>query len=415
MTPGDAAALAGAISERVTEYVEQSGRGREAFPSLVLRALKQARYDPRNLGHMGLASRAYCHFTSPIRRYPDLVCHRALLHELGVSDEPVAPDDLFEVAERISETERAAAKLEHRADDICLAWLLERELFGRGWEEPFDGEITGVIGSGVFVRFGEVYEGYVPARRLEGDYYELNELGTAWSAAARDAGSASATGSASRSSQSTGRTARWSCRRRAGRRVAASQPTAAAAASTHAQAALTRGSDDAAISAGKAATPIAPPSERADAAQPSAAVSSSPLATRASNSPSRALSARPDAHWATSSPAGLAAARIHPPIRSTPSAGQTTAGARSESRPTTRGAASAPMPNAIAAGATHARPYSSAASATPSRAGAAASAVTANAPLRAPACRAGMTSRGPRWRLTRACRATTSVGTSESP
>ncbi len=178
MTAGEAAALAGAISERVTGYVEQSGRGREAFPSLVLRALKQARYDPRNLGHMGLASRAYCHFTSPIRRYSDLVCHRALLRELGVSDEPVAPDDLFEVAERISATERAAAKLEHQADDICLAWLLERELFERGWEEPFDGEITGVIGSGVFVRFGGVYEGYVPARRLQGDYFELNDLGT---------------------------------------------------------------------------------------------------------------------------------------------------------------------------------------------------------------------------------------------
>jgi ribonuclease R len=178
MTPAQAAALAGAVSERVSAYTEQSGRGREAFPALVLRALKQARYDPRNLGHMGLASRAYCHFTSPIRRYSDLVCHRALLRELGVSDEPVAPDDLYEVAERISETERAAAKVEYLADEICLAWLLERELYERGWDERFEGEITGVIGSGVFVRFGGVYEGYVPARRLAGDYFELNDLGT---------------------------------------------------------------------------------------------------------------------------------------------------------------------------------------------------------------------------------------------
>ena len=77
----------------MTDYVERSGRGREAFPPLVLQALKQARYDPANLGHMGLASTAYCHFTSPIRRYPDLVVHRALLRELGVSDEPL-PDDL---------------------------------------------------------------------------------------------------------------------------------------------------------------------------------------------------------------------------------------------------------------------------------------------------------------------------------
>ena len=178
LTLSEAARLAGEISDRVTEYAKSARRGQEAFPALVLRALKQARYDPRNLGHMGLASRAYCHFTSPIRRYPDLVCHRALLRELGVSDEPVAPGDLFEVGEGTSATERAATRLEYRADEICLAALLEAALFERGWETSFEGEITGVIGSGLFVRFGEVFEGYVPARRLRGDYFELSALGT---------------------------------------------------------------------------------------------------------------------------------------------------------------------------------------------------------------------------------------------
>ena len=161
LPPGEAAALAAAAAELVLEYTARSGRGREAFPALVLRSLKQARYDAKNLGHSGLASPAYCHFTSPIRRYPDLVVHRALL------------------AEHSSERERAAAGVEYRADDLCLAWLLERRLFELGWDATFEGEITGLIGAGLFVRFGEVFEGFLPSRRLTEDYFEVSPLGTA--------------------------------------------------------------------------------------------------------------------------------------------------------------------------------------------------------------------------------------------
>jgi ribonuclease R len=174
----EAARLAALVSETVTGYVEKSGRGEEAFPALVLRALKQARYDPRNLGHSGLASRAYCHFTSPIRRYPDLVVHRALLRELGVLDVE-APEDLDVLGDWTSERERGAAEIEYRADELCLAWLLERRLFEDGWDATFEGEIVGAIGSGIFVRFDGVFEGYLPARRLPGDYFELSPLGTA--------------------------------------------------------------------------------------------------------------------------------------------------------------------------------------------------------------------------------------------
>jgi ribonuclease R len=176
LSPDEAARLAARVSERVAEYTAQSGRGKNAFPALVLRSLKQARYDPRNLGHSGLASLAYCHFTSPIRRYPDLVVHRSLLRELGLADEPV-PEELEELAEWTSQRERQAAQVEYRADEICLAWLLERQLFHAGWDAVLDGEIVGTIGSGLFVRFDEVFEGYLPARRLPGDYFELDPLG----------------------------------------------------------------------------------------------------------------------------------------------------------------------------------------------------------------------------------------------
>ena len=178
LSADEAARLAARVSERVAEYTSQSGRGKNAFPALVLRSLKQARYDPRNLGHSGLASRAYCHFTSPIRRYPDLVVHRSLLLELGLADEPV-PEELEQLAEWTSQRERQAAQVEYRADEICLAWLLERQLFHAGWDAVLDGEIVGAIGSGLFVRFDEVFEGYLPARRLPGDYFELDPLGVA--------------------------------------------------------------------------------------------------------------------------------------------------------------------------------------------------------------------------------------------
>ena len=178
LSPQEAATMVGAISLRVSEYTAQSGRGREAFPALILRSLKQARYDPRSLGHAGLASRAYTHFTSPIRRYPDLVVHRALLRELGQGDDPV-PEDLEGLAQHVSEREREAAQIEYLADEICAAWLLERRLFEEGWDSRWEGEIIGMIGSGLFVRFGGVFEGFLPARRLHGEFYELNTLGTA--------------------------------------------------------------------------------------------------------------------------------------------------------------------------------------------------------------------------------------------
>jgi ribonuclease R len=148
----------------------------------VLRSLKQAHYSPRNLGHAGLRSAAYCHFTSPIRRYPDLICHRALLAAIGAGeDAPEGGGRLEETASWCSARERDAMTIERAADDVARAFLLEQLLFHSDPTRPreFAGEVTGVIGAGAFVAFGDGYQGLLPVRRMRGDWWELNELGTA--------------------------------------------------------------------------------------------------------------------------------------------------------------------------------------------------------------------------------------------
>ena len=146
----------------------------------MLRSLKQAFYTPRNLGHAGLGSPRYCHFTSPIRRYPDVVAHRALLQGLGIDHTASPPHELEDAALSSSTSERAAMQVERAADDICLAFLLERLLAEADPTRPpaFDGEVVGLIEKGAFVRFGEQgFEGLLPSRRLPG-WWTLNELRT---------------------------------------------------------------------------------------------------------------------------------------------------------------------------------------------------------------------------------------------
>ncbi|HVS29542.1 MAG TPA: RNB domain-containing ribonuclease [Solirubrobacteraceae bacterium] len=173
-----AADAVGEISRLVDAHVRRTGRGRLALTSLVLRSLRQAVYSPRNIGHAGLQSPCYCHFTSPIRRYPDLVCHRAVLAAVGGDEPAPRAAGLAETAAWASAREREAMTLERKADDIAHCFLLERELFERGWEHPYDGEVVGLIAAGAFIAFGDGYEGMLPVRRLRGEWWELNPEGT---------------------------------------------------------------------------------------------------------------------------------------------------------------------------------------------------------------------------------------------
>ena len=176
-----AAEVVSEASELVADWVARTGRGGRALNSLVLRALKQAYYTDRNLGHAGLASTGYCHFTSPIRRYPDLICHRGVLS--AVAGEPV-PDGAWVRAAGpwTSDRERRAMKIERDADDVARCFLLAGVLEGAARTEDvaFDGEVVGLIGAGAFVAFGErgEYQGLLPVRRLRGDWWELNDEAT---------------------------------------------------------------------------------------------------------------------------------------------------------------------------------------------------------------------------------------------
>jgi ribonuclease R len=178
LAPREAGQVAAEASRLVRQEAARRGHGRGAYTSLVLRSLEQAYYSERNLGHAGLGSPAYCHFTSPIRRYPDLVCHRALLAHLGEGEEAPTLAQARDAAADSSARERESARIERHADDVCAAYLLERELGERGLDAVFEGEISGVIRSAAFVTFrgelGDVYEGMLPARRLPGDRYELD-------------------------------------------------------------------------------------------------------------------------------------------------------------------------------------------------------------------------------------------------
>ena len=146
----------------------------EMVTQMVLRSQAQAIYSEENLGHFGLNLAKYAHFTSPIRRYADLIVHRALIRALklgpdGLSDQNAVR--LEEIAEHISTTERRSMAAEREATDRYLAIFLADRV---GAE--FEGRIMGVTGSGLFVALaGSGADGFVPISSISDDYWVLDQ------------------------------------------------------------------------------------------------------------------------------------------------------------------------------------------------------------------------------------------------
>lgn len=141
---------------------------------VVLRSQSQAEYSPANIGHFGLNLKRYAHFTSPIRRYADLIVHRGLIAALGLGPGGLTQDEaerLEEVSALISATERRAMAAERdTVDRLIAAYLAERI------DDRFDARISGVTKSGLFVQLPQYgADGFIPVSTLGGDYYIYDE------------------------------------------------------------------------------------------------------------------------------------------------------------------------------------------------------------------------------------------------
>ena len=171
-------AVEGALKPKHFQKLVDKIRGNPAerpIAFLMLRTMQKARYDAMNVGHFGLAAETYTHFTSPIRRYPDLVVHRLLreLRQTKVSDERKTEleEDLPEVGRHTSERERRAADAERE----ILQWKKVRFMADKVGD-VYDGYITGVAAFGMFVELIDHYvEGLVHVSTMADDYYRVRE------------------------------------------------------------------------------------------------------------------------------------------------------------------------------------------------------------------------------------------------
>lgn len=141
---------------------------------MVLRSMKQAKYQAENIGHFGLAAKFYCHFTSPIRRYPDLQIHRIIKEviEGKLTENRIKHYDsmLSEVAYHCSTTERTSDDAERETDRLKMAQYMQEHI-----GEEYNGLISGVTGWGIYVELENTVEGMVPLNEIDDDFYEYEE------------------------------------------------------------------------------------------------------------------------------------------------------------------------------------------------------------------------------------------------
>jgi len=164
------------VFNRILERVKDTPNA-SLVNDVVLRSQSQAEYNPDNIGHFGLALRRYCHFTSPIRRYADLLVHRALIRglDLGAGGLEDTPRDFKDIGETLSKNERRAAAAERNSvDRFCASFLAEKV------GTIFPGRVNGVTRFGLFVTLQDTgADGLVPMRSLPDDFYihdEANHL-----------------------------------------------------------------------------------------------------------------------------------------------------------------------------------------------------------------------------------------------
>jgi len=165
------------IKPKALQQILEKAEGRpeeRLVNTVLLRSLKRARYSEENVGHFGLASSYYTHFTSPIRRYPDLMIHRIIREHLAGELDSQRQEKLNKIVAKVakisSERERIAEEAERETDDLKIAEYMSKHI-----GDVYEGVISGITTFGIFVELDNTVEGLVHVSNLEDDFYHFQE------------------------------------------------------------------------------------------------------------------------------------------------------------------------------------------------------------------------------------------------